>query len=176
MISFLTNEKYIMDYYDNSFVCYSFSKALSLPGERIGYIATNPKMEDADNVFFSICGAGRSLGYVCAPSLFQQVVARNIDVKVDVSVYKENRDILYTALKEYGFTCVHPDGAFYLLVKTFGDTAIEFCETAKRFELMLVACDDFCLDGYVRLAYCCDKQKIINSLPAFRKLADFYKK
>lgn len=167
---------YLMNYYDNTIVCYSYSKALSLPGERIGYIAVSPKMEDSVNVYLAVCGAGRSLGYVCAPSLFQQVIKRCIGAKVDVNIYKENRDILYGALTEYGYECVQPDGAFYLFVKALEDDATKFFEKAKSKEILVVPCDDFGVKGYVRIAYCVDKQRIVNALPAFKALAEEYKK
>ena len=167
---------YIMNYYDDTIVCYSYSKALSLPGERIGYIAVSPKMQDSVNVYLAICGAGRSLGYVCAPSLFQQVIKKTIGAKVDVNVYKENRDILYGALTEYGYECVQPDGAFYLFVKALEDDAYKFFERAKAKEILVVPCDDFGVSGYVRIAYCVDKQRIVNALPAFKALAEEYKK
>ncbi|MBQ7789138.1 MAG: pyridoxal phosphate-dependent aminotransferase [Clostridia bacterium] len=167
---------YLMNYYNNTIVCYSYSKALSLPGERIGYIAVSPKAEDSQNVYLAICGAGRSLGYVCAPSLFQQVIKKTIGAKVDVNIYKENRDILYGALSEYGYECVQPDGAFYLFVKALEDDAYKFFEKAKQKEILVVPCDDFGVSGYVRIAYCVDKQRIVNALPAFKALAEEYKK
>ena len=167
---------YLMNYYKDTIVCYSYSKALSLPGERIGYIAVSPEMQDSANVYLAICGAGRSLGYVCAPSLFQQVIAKTMGAKVDVNVYKENRDILYNALTEYGYECVKPDGAFYLFVKALEDDAYKFFEKAKSRELLLVPCDDFGVKGYVRIAYCVTKEQIVNSLPAFKALAEEYKK
>ena len=167
---------YLMNYYDNTIVCYSYSKALSLPGERIGYIAVSPKMQDSQNVYLAICGAGRSLGYVCAPSLFQQVIKNTIGAKVDVNIYKENRDILYSALTEYGYECVQPDGAFYLFVKALESDAYKFFEKAKSKEILVVPCDDFGVSGYVRIAYCVDKQRIVNALPAFKALAEEYNK
>lgn len=167
---------YLMNYYDNTIVCYSYSKALSLPGERIGYIAVSPKMEDSKNVYLAVCGAGRSLGYVCAPSLFQQVIKKCVKSKVDVNIYKENRDILYSALTEYGYECVQPDGAFYLFVKALEPDAYKFFEKAKSKEILVVPCDDFGVTGYVRIAYCVDKQRIVNALPAFKALAEEYKK
>ena len=166
---------YLMDYYDNTLVCYSYSKSLSLPGERIGYIAVCPKMNDCQNIYLAVCGAGRSLGYVCAPSLFQHVIARCLDAKVNVDAYKENRDLLYNNLTEYGFTCVKPDGAFYLFVKALEPDAYAFYEKAKKFEILVVPCDDFGLSGYVRIAYCTSKDTVVNSLPAFKALAEEYK-
>ena len=165
---------YLMNYYDNAIVCYSFSKSLSLPGERIGYIAVNPKMSKKTEVYLSVCGAGRSLGYVCAPSLFQQVVKKTIGATTDVKIYEENRNILLNSLTEYGYTCVNPDGAFYLFVKALEKDANAFAEKAKKYEILVVPCDDFGVEGYVRIAYCVDKQRIVNSLPAFKKLAKDY--
>ena len=166
---------YLMNYYDNTVVCYSYSKSLSLPGERIGYIAVNPKMVQNREVYFAVCGAGRSLGYVCAPSLFQQVIKKSIGAKVDVGIYKENRDILYNALTEYGYECVKPDGAFYLFVKALESDATEFYKKAKKKEILLVPCDDFGVSGYVRIAYCVPKERIVRSLPYFKELADEYR-
>ncbi|MBR2875197.1 MAG: pyridoxal phosphate-dependent aminotransferase [Clostridia bacterium] len=165
---------YLMNYYDNAIVCYSFSKSLSLPGERIGYIAVNPKMSKKTEVYLSVCGAGRSLGYVCAPSLFQQVVKKTIGATTDVKIYEENRNILLNSLTEYGYTCVNPDGAFYLFVKALEKDANAFAEKAKKYEILVVPCDDFGVEGYVRIAYCVDKERIFNSLPAFKKLAKDY--
>jgi aspartate aminotransferase len=165
---------YLMNYYDNTLVCYSYSKALSLPGERIGYIAVNPEMEESKSVYLAVCGAGRSLGYVCAPSLFQQVVANCVNAQVNVKAYKENRDLLYENLTKFGFTCVKPDGAFYLFVKAPTGDAFEFFERAKQREILVVPCDDFGVTGYVRIAYCVDKKRIENSLPGFSALAKEY--
>ena len=167
---------YLMNYYKNTLVCYSYSKSLSLPGERIGYIAVCPDAEDATELYLAVCGAGRSLGYVCAPSLFQRVIARCINAKVDIDIYRENRDILYDNLTEYGYECVKPDGAFYLFLKTPKADAYEFYERAKRHELLVVPCDDFGVSGYVRIAYCTEKSRVVNALPAFKALAEEYKK
>ena len=167
---------YLMNYYENTFVCYSYSKSLSLPGERIGYIAVCPTMEEAGNLYLAVCGAGRSLGYVCAPSMFQQVIAHCIDAKVNVEAYKENRDLLYDNLTAYGYECVKPDGAFYLFVKALEEDAYKFFERAKAHEILVVPCDDFGVKGYVRIAYCTDKQKVIGALPAFKALAEEYGK
>ena len=166
---------YLMNYYKNTLVCYSYSKSLSLPGERIGYIAVCPTMEEAGNIYLAICGAGRSLGYVCAPSLFQQVIARCLDAKVNVEAYRENRDLLYNNLTKYGYQCVKPDGAFYLFVKALEEDAYRFFERAKAHEILVVPCDDFGVKGYVRIAYCTDRKKVEGALPAFRALAEEYK-
>ena len=165
---------YLMNYYDNTIVCYSYSKSLSLPGERIGYVAVSPKMQDAEDIYLSVCGAGRSLGYVCAPSLFQQLIARCIDATADVNVYKENRDILYNNLTAYGYDCVKPDGAFYLFVKSPEPDAYAFFERARAHEILVVPCDDFGTKGYVRIAYCTDKKRVEGALPAFKALAKEY--
>ncbi len=165
---------YLMNYYKNTLVCYSFSKSLSLPGERIGYIAVSPTMEECENIYLAVCGAGRSLGYVCAPSLFQQVIARCIDAKVNVEAYKESRDLLYDNLTKYGYECVKPDGAFYLFVKALEEDAFAFYEKAKNHEILVVPCDDFGVSGYVRIAYCTDKSRVEGALPAFKALAKEY--
>ncbi len=166
---------YLMNYYDNTLVCYSYSKSLSLPGERIGYIAVCPTMEDGGNVYLAICGAGRSQGYVCAPSLFQQVIAECLDAKVNVEAYRKNRDLLYDNLTAYGYRCVKPDGAFYLFVKSPSGDAFEFYERAKKHEILVVPCDDFGVEGYVRIAYCVDYERVKNALPAFKCLAREYR-
>ena len=164
----------VLSYYDNSIMDYSYSKSLSLPGERIGYLAVSPRMEDADVVFAAICGAGRVCGFVNAPSLMQRVIEKCIDKTSDISLYKINRDLLYNGLKELGFDCVYPDGAFYLFMKTPEPDANVFAERAKKYELLLVPSDDFGVTGYVRIAYCVSAEQIRNSMPAFRKLAEEY--
>ena len=166
---------YLMNYYDNTLVCYSYSKALSLPGERIGYVAVCPNMEDCSTMYAAICGAGRALGYVCAPSMFQRVAAKCIGKTADVSIYKRNRDLLYNNLVKMGFDCVRPDGAFYLFVKALEADANAFCERAKKYELLLVPGDDFGCPGYVRISYCVQTEQIERALPAFEKLANEYK-
>lgn len=167
---------YIMNYYDDSIVCYSYSKSLSLPGERIGYIAVNPQAERAGDVYAAVCGAGRSLGFVCAPALFQYLVARVGNETSDIRIYKENRDILLSSLKEYGYTYVKPDGAFYLFVKALEEDAYAFCERAKKYELLFVPGDDFGCKGWVRIAYCVSTDMIRRALPSLKRLAEEYKK
>ncbi len=166
---------FLINYYDNTLVCYSYSKSLSLPGERIGYVAVSPKAEDAKGLYAAVMGAGRALGYVCAPSLFQKLVARLPEVTSDISVYKKNRDILLGGLESFGYICVPPQGAFYLFVKALEPDAYAFCEKAKKYELLLVPGDDFGCPGYVRIAYCVSTAQIENSLPAFKKLIEDYK-
>ncbi len=167
---------YLMNYYDNTLVCYSYSKALSLPGERIGYIAVSDKATDSKELYLAICGAGRSLGFVCAPSLFQKVIAENVDKTADISIYKENRDILLENLTKFGYNCVKPDGAFYLFIKTLESSALEFCEKAKKYNILIVPCDDFGVEGYARISYCVPKERVANSLPSFKALAEEYLK
>ena len=160
--------------YENTILCYSFSKSLSLPGERLGYLAVGPRMADGDAVFASLAGAARACGYVNAPSLMQRVVERCLGATADLSVYRSNRDLLYTGLTGLGFSCVYPDGAFYLFMKTPEPDAKAFSERAKAHELLLVPSDDFGLGGYVRIAYCVAEDVIRRSLPAFRALAEDY--
>ena len=167
---------YLTKYYKNTVVCYSYSKSLSLPGERIGYIFVNPDAENARELYLAVCGAGRALGYVCAPSLFQKMAEKCQGITSDVSVYEKNRDLLAGALKEYGYTCVRPDGAFYLFVRALEPDAGAFCERAKKYGLLLVPGDDFGCKGYVRIAYCVSTEMIERSLPYFRQLAEEYGK
>ena len=161
---------YIPCIYDNTVVCYSYSKSLSLPGERIGYILVSPRMKGAAKVYAAVCGAGRSLGYVCAPSLLQRVVAECDGTPPELSAYRQNRDLLYGALTEIGYEAVRPDGAFYLFVRALEPDANAFFDRAKKYELLPVPSDDFGTPGWVRLAYCVDKKMIERSLPAFRAL------
>ncbi len=167
---------YVPNYYDDTVVCYSYSKSLSLPGERMGYILVSNKVQNAQEVYAAVCGAGRALGYVCAPSLFQMVVAKCAGMTSDLSVYAKNRDLLYRGLTELGFTCVKPDGAFYLFLKAKEKDAVAFCEKAKKYELLLVPGDDFAGPGYVRISYCVSTEQIERAMPAFAKLAAEYKK
>lgn len=166
---------YLPRIYDDTVVAYSFSKSLSLPGERIGYILVPPRMTDFTAVYQAVCGAARALGFVCAPSLWQRVLPKCLGMTADISVYAENRRILTEALTEYGYEAVRPDGAFYLFVKALEEDATAFCERAKDFELLLVPSDDFGCRGYVRIAYCVSTEQIYAALPAFKALADAYK-
>ncbi len=164
----------VMKYYENTIVCYSYSKSLSLPGERVGYIAVNPRASEAKRVYAAVCGAGRVLGFVCAPALFQRVAAVCDGLTGDLNVYKRNRDLLYNGLTQSGFTCVYPDGAFYLFVKSAEADAKAFCERAKKYELLLVNGADFGCEGWVRVAYCVATEQIERALPLFKKLAEEY--
>ena len=166
---------YIPSYYNNTIVCYSYSKSLSLPGERIGYIFVSPRLENCTDVYAAVCGAGRALGFVCAPSLLQYTVAECLGLTGDIYVYEKNRNILYNALTEYGYTAAKPDGAFYLFIKSPEKDANAFCERAKKYELLLVPGDDFGFPGYVRISYCVSTEMIEKSLPSFKKLIKEYR-
>ena len=166
---------YVMKYYDYTVVCYSFSKSLSLAGERIGYIAVNPACKGAEELFSAVCGAGRSLGYVCAPSLFQRVCAACLGKSSDLNMYSENRRLLYESLSDMGYECVLPEGAFYLFMKSPETDAKAFCERAKKYELLLVPSDSFGTEGYVRISYCVETRMIERALPAFQKLIKEYR-
>ena len=167
---------FVSNYYDNSIICYSFSKSLSLPGERIGYILLSNKMNLVDEVFYAICGSGRSLGYVCAPALFQYMIPKCLGYTANLDIYKTNRDILYNALVSYGYEVVKPDGAFYLFVKALNKNAQAFCEYAKKYELLLVPSDSFGYEGYMRISYCVLLEQINKSLSSFKQLIEDYKK
>lgn len=161
--------------YERTVVAYSYSKSLSLPGERIGYILVSPKMKNAGDVFAAVCGAGRSLGFVCAPSLWQRVIAKCLGETANVEEYRENCRILSEALVEQGYTVTPPEGAFYLFVKSPEEDAGAFCEKAKKYELLLVPSDSFGVKGFVRIAYCVSRKTIVDSIPAFRSLMEEYK-
>lgn len=167
---------YLTKYYDNTFVCYSYSKSLSLPGERIGYIVVPSEMEEAKKVYAAVCGAGRALGYVCAPSLFQKVVAKCIGVAADIEIYKKNRDLLYDGLIKLGYKCVKPEGAFYLFPEALEEDACAFSEKAKKYDLLLVPGDDFGCPSHVRISYCVTTEQILRALPIFKKLKEEYDK
>ena len=166
---------YIPNVYDNTVVCYSFSKSLSLPGERIGYIYVSSKAKNYGDLYAAVCGAGRALGFVCAPSLLQYTVKEVLGKTADISVYEKNRNLLYNALTSYGYTAVRPDGAFYLFIKSPEADANAFCERAKKYELLLVPGDDFGYEGYVRISYCVSTEMIEKALPEFEKLINEYK-
>lgn len=166
---------YIPKYYKNTLVCYSYSKSLSLPGERIGYIFVSPDVKNSGEAYAAVCGAGRSLGFVCAPSLLQYTVGECVNILPDLTVYRKNRDLLLHSLTEYGYTAVPPDGAFYLFVKSPEEDANAFCERAKKYELLLVPSDDFGCKGYVRICYCVETEQIERALPKFKALIEEYK-
>lgn len=165
---------YLTKYYNNTIVCYSFSKSLSLPGDRIGYILVPDEVDNSSNIYKAVCGAGRALGYVCAPSLMQFLIPYCLGKTADISIYKKNRDILIDAFTKLGFTVAKPDGAFYLFLKSPEENAASFCEKAKEYELLLVPSDSFGFPGYVRISYCVATDMIERSLSAFEKLANEY--
>lgn len=163
---------YPVKYYRNTIVGYSYSKSLSLPGERIGYLVIPSDISDFENVYSAANVATRILGFVNAPSLMQRVVARCVDAEVDTSPYNRNRELLYNALSEYGFECVKPQGAFYLFVKSPVQDEKVFVEAAKKHHILLVPGSSFECPGFVRLAYCISYETIKNSLPGFKALAE----
>ena len=169
-----TDVPYVTRLYDNTLVCYSFSKSLSIPGERIGYILISPRMKDFGDVRAAICGAGRSLGYVCAPSLLQRLVGSCLGQCSDINIYDENRRLLLDALTEYGYEVVKPEGAFYLFIKSPSGDGKELSERAKAMNLLLAPSDDFGYMGYVRLSYCVGTDMIKRALPYFKKLIEGY--
>ena len=163
---------YVPNYYENTFVCYSYSKSLSLPGERIGYIIVPDEMEDSKRVMAAVNGAGRALGFVCAPVLFQRVAAMCADVPSDIAAYARNRDLLYNGLTELGYECVRPQGAFYLFVKSPEPDANAFSERAKKHDVLIVPSDSFGCPGYVRISYCVAEKTIVDSMPAFKAIME----
>lgn len=166
---------YLPEYYKDTIVCYSYSKSLSLPGERIGYILVPDQVTESKNIYAAICGAGRALGFVCAPSLFQRVIAKCVDDIGDIEAYKKNRDLLYGSLTDMGYECVKPEGAFYLFVKSLEPDADEFCKKAReKYNLLLVPSDSFGCTGYMRVSYCVSYEMIERALPLFEKLKKDY--
>lgn len=160
--------------YPNTLVCYSWSKSLSLPGDRIGYVLVPDEVHDSREVYLAVCGAGRSLGYICAPVFFQRVIERCVDEPTNVEAYTVNREILTHALDELGYEYIEPDGAFYLWIKALEPDAQAFSNKAKEHELLLVPSDSFGVDGWVRAGYCIDKSTIEHSIPAFAALKADY--
>lgn len=164
-----TDSPYITKYYDNSISCYSFSKALSVPGERIGYLAVNPNCTDALLISQICAQISRGIGHNCPASLMQLAISESLDVTADLSVYEENMNILYDGLTELGFQMVKPGGTFYMFPKALEEDAVRFCEKAKKYDIILVPGDSFGCPGYFRIAYCIEKEKVVRSLAAFRK-------
>lgn len=163
---------YLTKYYDNTIVGYSYSKSLSLPGDRIGYLVMPGTLDDYENIRDGASIANRILGFVNAPGLQQRVVAMCCDETTDIAYYNTNRELLYNGLKELGFDCIKPQGAFYLFVKSPIADEKAFCEAAKKYHILLVAGSGFGCPGFFRIAYCVAKETIERSLPAFRKLAE----
>ena len=165
---------YISKYYENSIICYSYSKSLSIPGERIGYILISPRIDDFRSVKEAIAGAGRSLGFVCAPSLLQRLVSKCLGVTAEVDIYDTNRKMLLSALTEYGYNVTKPEGAFYLFIKSPSGDGQEFSDRAKGLDILIVPSDDFGTKGYARLSYCVKTEMIERALPQFKKLIESY--
>ena len=165
---------YLTKYYNNTIVGYSYSKSLSLPGERIGYLVIPDEVADSEDMLAAANVATRILGFVNAPTLQQKIVAKCINEKTDISYYDRNRETLYQGLKECGFECIKPEGAFYLFVKSPVEDEKAFCQAAKKHNLLIVPGSSFACPGYVRLAYCVAYETIVNSLPKFRELAKEY--
>ena len=163
---------YVSKFYDNTLSCYSFSKSLSLPGERIGYLVIPDEADGSEELIAAAAIANRTIGCVNAPSLIQKVIAKCVDAEVDVAAYDKNRLALYNGLKELGFECIKPQGAFYLFVKAPVADEKAFCEAGKKYNILMVPGSSFACPGYVRLAYCVSYDTIMNSLPQFGKLAE----
>ena len=161
--------------YEHTIVCYSYSKSLSLPGERIGYVLVPPAAADSRELYAAVCGAGRALGYVCAPSMFQRVAARCADQTSDIAVYQTNRDLLFNGLTSMGYHCVKPDGAFYLFPQTLEADDRAFSERAKKYDLLVVPGADFGAPGHMRISYCVKTETIERALPLFERLAKEYR-
>lgn len=165
---------YLTKYYDNTIVCYSYSKSLSLPGERIGYLVIPDEVSESEKVNAAANVANRILGFVNAPTLQQKVVARCLNEETDLSYYNRNRETLYNGLIDCGFTCIKPEGAFYLFMKSPVENEKEFCEAAKEFNILIVPGSSFGCPGYVRIAYCVAYETIVNALPKFKELSKKY--
>ena len=161
---------FIPNVYKDTIVCYSWSKSLSLPGERIGYVMVADDVTDSKELFAAVAGAARMLGHVCAPSLIQRAVAECCAIMPDLEAYDVNRNLLYNGLTEIGYECAKPQGAFYLFVKAPGGDAMAFAEKAKKKNLLIVPSDSFGVHGYFRLSYCVSKEMIERSLPAFKEV------
>ena len=165
---------YLTKYYANTIVGYSFSKSLSLPGERIGYLVIPDEASDSEDLISAASVATRILGFVNAPTLQQKMVVRCLNEQTDISYYDRNRETLYNGLTECGFTCIKPEGAFYLFVKSPVENEKEFCDAAKKYNILIVPGSSFGCPGYVRMAYCVAYETIVNSLPKFKELAKEY--
>lgn len=166
---------YLTKYYHNTIIGYSFSKSLSLPGERIGYLVMPDELDDADDIIAAANVANRILGFVNAPSLIQRIIPKCMELQVDVEIYNRNRELLYNSLVEYGFECIKPEGAFYLFVKALEEDDVAFSKAAKEYNILIVPGSAFGCPGYCRMAYCVDYSVIEGSLASFKQLAEDYK-
>ena len=167
---------FISKYYDNTLMCYSYSKSMSIPGERIGYVAVNPNCKDHKLIVEMMAQISRGIGHNCPSSIIQQAVAKTVDITSDLSIYETNMNILYDKLKELGFEIVKPGGTFYMFPKCLEEDSQHFCEVAKSLDLLLVPSDTFGVKGYFRIAYCVTTDFVKRSLPKFEELARIYKK
>lgn len=165
---------FVTKYYKNTLVCYSYSKSLSLPGERIGWVLVPDEAYESKTLYAAVAGAGRALGYVCASSMFQKVLVKCIGQTGDVDAYKANRDLLYDGLTKMGYKCFKPQGAFYMFVKALEDSAENFCEKAKEEDVLIVPATGFGCPGWVRISYCVDSDMIKRSMPAFERIYNKY--
>lgn len=169
-----TDSPFVAKHYDNTIICYSFSKSVSLPGERIGYVAVNPACKDAARIV-DMCGQiSRGIGHNCPPSLIQLAITKVLDITSDISVYEENKNILYKELTRIGFDIVEPGGTFYMFPKALEENAGAFCERAKQHDLLLVPSDTFGCPGHFRICYCIPTEKVLRSIPVFEALAKEY--
>lgn len=166
---------FLPNYYDNTLVCYSWSKSLSLPGERMGYVLVPDSVTDHELVYAAVAGAGRSLGYVNAPSLFQRVCAACVNETADISVYETNKDLLLSSLRDMGYHIVEPQGTFYMFPRTLESDDVAFCEKAKDFNLLIVPGTGFGCPGHTRISYCVPTERVKRSLDAFEKLSQYYR-
>ena len=173
-ISYGAQVTYIPSVYRNTIICYSYSKSLALPGERIGYVGVYPLADQAERLYCAVAGGARSLGYVCAPSLMQKMIAEQAGTVCDLTLYRENRADLYSALTALGFECVKPEGAFYLMVKAPDGNSAEMSRKAMGLGLLLVPGDSFGCPDYVRIAYCVSRETVRGSVPLFAKLKEMY--
>ena len=167
---------FVPDYYDNTFIAYSYSKSLSLPGERIGYVCVNSAADDFENIVSCLNVANRICGFVNAPTLWQKVIPYCADLKVDTSVYAQNRKDLYNMLTELGYECVKPQGAFYMFPKTLIADDKAFCNAAKEFRLLIVPGSSFGCPGFTRISYCVSHDTVINSYDSFKALKEKFSK
>ena len=165
---------YIPHFYDDSIIVYSYSKTLSIPGERIGYAALTPSLADCEDIFAGLTASFRYMGYVNAPSLQQKMLLKCVDASVDVSVYEKNRTLLYESLTKIGYECIRPDGAFYLFMKSLEEDDWKFCQEAKKERILMAPGKAFYGPGFVRISYCVPYEVVENSIPAFKRLYDRY--
>ena len=163
---------YVSKFYDNTLSCYSYSKSLSLPGERIGYVAANPKCTDSELISVMCSQISRGIGHNCPPSIIQIAVSEVLGETADLSVYETNMNLIYKELMDLGFTCVKPGGTFYIFPKALEEDAVAFCQKALKYDLVLVPSDSFGCPGFVRMAYCIDTEKVQRSLAALRKFVE----